>query len=38
MLAGAVSVRLRNGKQENGVPLQDFIASVRQTVEHKEQI
>ncbi|MFA7125027.1 MAG: threonine--tRNA ligase [Sphaerochaetaceae bacterium] len=34
----AVSIRYRNGKQENGVPLGDFINSLSCTIEKKAQI
>ncbi len=33
-----VSVRYRNGKQDNFLPLDDFIKSVHRTVDNKEQI
>lgn len=35
---GLVSVRYRNGKQENFLPIDDFVKSVHETVEKKEQI
>jgi len=33
-----VSIRYRNGKQENGVLTSDFIASVKATIASKEQL
>jgi threonyl-tRNA synthetase len=33
-----VSVRLRSGKQENGLATQAFIDMVREKVENKEQL
>lgn len=38
MESHGVSVRYRNGKQENGVSVEAFIESVRQTIEKKEQL
>ncbi len=35
---GLVSVRYRNGKQDNFLPIADFISSVHKTVDNKEQI
>ncbi len=35
---GLVSVRYRNGKQDNLMPIADFISSVHKTVDNKEQI
>jgi threonyl-tRNA synthetase len=34
--AGEVSVRYRSGKQENGIPIDDFIAQLRMQVENRE--
>jgi threonyl-tRNA synthetase len=36
--AGAVSVRLRNGKQENGIPLNDFISRTEAVITDKEEL
>ncbi len=36
--AGAVSVRFRNGKQENGIPLRDFIDRTNRIVTAKEEL
>lgn len=35
---GLVSVRYRNGRQENFLPIDDFVKSVHETVDKKEQI
>ncbi len=35
---GAVSVRLRSGKQTNGVPLSDFISDINGKIEQKESV
>ncbi len=35
---GLVSVRYRNGRQENFLPIDDFVKSVHETVDRKEQI
>lgn len=34
---GAVSVRLRSGKQTNGVPFADFMAMINEKIENKEE-
>ncbi len=36
--AEAVSLRLRNGKQENGIPLEDFVARVEKAVQEKADL
>ncbi|NQT59496.1 MAG: threonine--tRNA ligase [Bacteroidetes bacterium] len=36
MEAGAVSVRYRSGKQENGIPIQEFTDLLRKQVENRE--
>ena len=36
--AGAVSVRFRNGKQENGIPLQDFIDRTHAVIAAKKEL
>ena len=38
MAAGSVSVRYRGGKQVNGVPLEDFIKELHETVNSKAQV
>ena len=34
--AGAVSVRYRSGKQENGIPIDEFTELLRKQVENRE--
>ena len=36
--AGAVSVRFRSGKQENGIPLNDFIARTNSVISDKKEL
>ncbi|WP_319476655.1 threonine--tRNA ligase [Marispirochaeta aestuarii] len=36
--AGGVSVRFRNGKQENGIPLNDFIARTNSVISDKKEL
>ena len=36
--AGGVSLRLRNGKQENGIPLEDFVSRVEKAVKDKTEL
>lgn len=36
--ADVVSVRYRNGKQENGIPTSDFISEIKGVIERKEQV
>ena len=36
--AGGVSLRLRNGKQENGIPLDDFVSRVEKAVKDKAEL
>ena len=36
--SGVVSVRYRNGKQSNGISVEDFIAEVHGVIDRKEQI
>ena len=36
--AGGVSLRLRNGKQENGIPLEDFVSRVEKAVQEKAEL
>ncbi|MDD5076064.1 MAG: threonine--tRNA ligase [Sphaerochaetaceae bacterium] len=38
MQSNSVSIRYRNGKQENGAPVNDFIASVLEVVKDKKQL